>query len=89
MATTVDVGAELFREIGNLADDEGALRKMLKYAKKLVAKREAEPPVISKEEIISGLKGAMTQFELYKQGKAKFMSWEEFQDELRREGYYD
>ena len=37
MNTTLDIGTELFREIGYLVDDENSLKKMLVYARKLVA----------------------------------------------------
>ena len=32
MNTTLDIGTELFREIGYLVDDENSLKKMLAYA---------------------------------------------------------
>jgi len=36
METTLDTSAELFRQIGYLADDENSLKKLLAYTKKLV-----------------------------------------------------
>ena len=33
MNTTLDIGTELFREIGYLVDDENSLKKMLAYAR--------------------------------------------------------
>ena len=86
---TMDISAELYSKIESLQDDENSMKKVLDYINKLLAKREVPKPVISKEQVKADLKGAMTQFALYKEGKAKFTSWEDFQDELQREGYND
>ncbi|MBR7011763.1 MAG: hypothetical protein IKI10_02595 [Muribaculaceae bacterium] len=40
--TTLELNAELFRELSIIAEDEGLMRKMLKYAKKLTAKKQAK-----------------------------------------------
>jgi len=39
--TPVEMNAELFRELSIIAEDEGLMRKLLKYAKKLTAKKLA------------------------------------------------
>ena len=39
MMTAVEINAELFRTMGEIADDEGLMLKLLKYAKKLAAKK--------------------------------------------------
>ena len=35
------MNAELFRELSIIAEDEGLMRKLLRYAKKLTAKKQA------------------------------------------------
>lgn len=42
METTLTTSAELIRQLGYIADDEGALKKALHYVKKLVAQKERE-----------------------------------------------
>lgn len=38
--TAIEMNAELFRQLSIIAEDEGLMAKMLKYAKKLAAKKE-------------------------------------------------
>jgi len=38
--TAIEMNAELFRQLSIIAKDEGLMEKMLKYAKKLTAKKE-------------------------------------------------
>lgn len=38
--TAIQMNAELFRQLSIIAEDEGLMAKMLKYAKKLTAKKE-------------------------------------------------
>ena len=38
--TAAQLNAELFRQLSIIAEDEGLMAKMLKYAKKLTAKKE-------------------------------------------------
>ncbi len=40
--TSIQLNAELYKEMGKIADDEKLLTKVLKYVKKLAAKREDE-----------------------------------------------
>jgi uncharacterized short protein YbdD (DUF466 family) len=49
MMTATQINAELFRTMGEIADDEGLMIKLLKYAKKLAAKK-ADPTLMTKEE---------------------------------------
>ena len=39
--TTLQLNAELFRELSIIADDEGLLQKTVKYLKKLTAKKKS------------------------------------------------
>jgi hypothetical protein len=47
--TAMQINAELFRTMGEIADDEGLMLKLLKYAKKLVAKKN-DLALMTKEE---------------------------------------
>ena len=50
--TGVQINAELFRTMGEIADDEGLMLKLLKYAKKLAAKKN-DPALMTKEEFFA------------------------------------
>ena len=50
--TSVQINAELFRTMGEIADDEGLMMKLLKYAKKLAAKKN-DPTLMTKEEFFA------------------------------------
>lgn len=47
--TTLQLTAELFRAMGEIADDETLMTKLLKYVKRLAAKKE-DPTLMTKEE---------------------------------------
>ena len=47
--TTIQLNAELYRAMSEIADDETLLAKVLKYVKKLAAKRE-DPALMTKDE---------------------------------------
>ncbi len=47
--TTLQLNAELFRAMGEIADDETLMTKLLKYVKRLAAKKE-DPTLMTKEE---------------------------------------
>lgn len=87
MNTTLDIGTELFREIGYLVDDENSLKKMLAYARKLVAKKkeataEEALPSRTKAEWMDGFNQACQEAKLYKEGKLALKTWEEVYHEL-------
>ena len=46
--TATEVNAELFRTMGIIAEDEGLMKKLLKYAKKLAAQKK-DPTCMTKE----------------------------------------
>lgn len=50
--TAIQLNAELFRTMSEIAEDEGLMLKLLKYAKKLVAKKK-DPTLMSKEEFFA------------------------------------
>ena len=88
MDTTINTGAELLKQIGYIADDENSMKKLLKYVKKLVIKKN-ERDLIEKKEALDDFRQSLEELKAYKEGKTDFMSLEEFRDELRQEGYYD
>lgn len=65
MMTAVEINAELFRTMGEIADDEGLMLKLLKYAKKPAAKKNA-PTLMTKEEFFARVdeakKGALLSY---------------------------
>lgn len=63
--TALQLNAELFRAMGKIADDETLMKKVLKYVKRLAAKKE-DPTLMTKKEFFAILdKGE----EEYRQGK--------------------
>ncbi len=91
MDTTLNaINAEVLRQLGYISYDEDCMQKVLKYLKKLVAKKEKaeeEEPVMTKEEILAHFANACRDLKLKREGKMKFQTWEEFQHELDEEGY--
>lgn len=60
--TALQLNAELFRTMGVIADDEGLMAKLLKYAKKLAAKKE-DPTQMTKKEFLARIEHAEQQIE--------------------------
>jgi len=48
--TVVQLNAEILRNLGTLAEDESMLKRVAKYLRKLVAEKEADPTLYTKEE---------------------------------------
>ena len=48
--TAVQLNAEILRNLGALAEDENMLKRVAKYLRKLVAEKEADPTLMTKEE---------------------------------------
>lgn len=63
--TAVQLNVELFRQLSIIAEDESMMAKLLKYAKKLTAKKEDET-LFSKEEFMASLERGEEE---YRQGK--------------------
>ena len=82
--TAIQLNAELFRTMGEIADDETLMAKLLKYAKKLAASKKADPTLMTKEEFFAKLERGEEE---YRQGKTYKMLPNESLDEfLRRVG---
>ena len=59
------MNAELFRQLSIIAENESMMTKLLRYAKKLTAKKE-DDTLISKEEFMASLERGEEE---YRQGK--------------------
>ena len=81
------MSTQLQEYIDIIAKDESKMKKLFNYVKNLAMKRESEQPVISREDVVEGMKDFAQEYKLYKEGKKKFMTWEEACNELRQEGY--
>ena len=82
--TAIQLNAELFRTMSEIAEDEGLMMKLLKYAKKLVAKKE-DSTLMTKDEFFRRVDEAKAQYE---RGEAHMMlPNEDLTSYLRRRGY--
>ena len=82
--TAIQLNAELFRTMGIIAEDEGLMAKLLKYAKRLAAKKE-DPTLMTKEEFIAKIERAEQQIE---RGEySVLLPGEDLSTHLRRLGY--
>lgn len=83
--TTMQTSAEVFRLMSVIAEDEGLMKRMLKYMRGLVAKKE-DPTLITKEEFEAKIERAHQQM---RDGRTTKMLPGETMDELlRRKGYH-
>ena len=82
--TAIQLNAEILRNLGALAEDEGMLKRVAKYLRKLVAEKEADPTLMSKEEFFARVDEAREQI---KRGEGVEMLPDESLDEfLKRVG---
>lgn len=58
--TALQLNAELFRTMGEIADDETLMARLLKYAKKLAAQKQ-DDTLLSKEEFFANVDEALEQ----------------------------
>ena len=59
--TAVQLKAEVLRAMSEIADDEALMSKLLKYIKKLAAKKE-DPTLMTKEEFFARIEEAEQQY---------------------------
>ncbi|MBR5918756.1 MAG: hypothetical protein IKZ83_02495 [Prevotella sp.] len=78
--TVLQLNAELYRAMGEIADDETLLKKVLKYVKKLTAQKP-DPTLMSREEFFARVDEAEREIAAGK-GKA-FASVEELDQYIR------
>ncbi|MBR5053827.1 MAG: hypothetical protein IKW91_11460 [Bacteroidaceae bacterium] len=60
--TALQLNAELYRAMGVIADDETLMAKVLKYVKRLAAKKE-DPTLMTKEEFFAKVDKSKAQYE--------------------------
>ncbi len=81
--TAAQLQAELLRELSMIVEDENLVEKVLKYVKKLTAKKP-DPTLMSKEEFLAKLERGEEEF---RQGKCvRLQPGESLSDMLRRSG---
>ena len=51
--TALQLNAELLRELSIIAEDENLLKRAAKYLRKLVAEKQADPTLMTKEEFFA------------------------------------
>ena len=95
--TTMNLNAELFRELSYIADNESSMKKLLAFVKKLVAqqsKTAAAPTsyVVSEETVpyhrltregqIAEVNEMCEEIKQIRAGKLEGQTWEDFKHEL-------
>lgn len=58
--TTVEINAQIWRSIAEIADDESLMEQLAKYLKKLVAKKN-DPTCLTKEEFFARVDESLQQ----------------------------
>ena len=82
--TAVQLNAEVLRAIDGISDDEALMTKVLKYIKKLTAKKE-DPTLMTKEEFCAKIEEAERQ---YARGEyTEVLPNEDLATHLKRLGY--
>ena len=61
MATTL-LNAEFFRNMSIIAEDEALTKKLMNYLRKLVASKQEDPTLMSKEELRTKIEKAENDF---------------------------
>ncbi len=83
---TMNVSAEVIRQLGYIADDEDCMKKVLRAIRNIVATHqvtmESTYQPRSKEELIADFDEAAKDVRLYREGKKEFRPAEELIDEL-------
>jgi hypothetical protein len=77
--TAIQLNAEILRNLGALAEDEGMLKRVAKYLRKLVSEKEADPTLLSKEDFFASVDEAREQI---KRGEGVEMLPDESLDEF-------
>ena len=82
--TAIELNAQIWRDMAEIADSEALMKQLAKYLKKLVAKKQDET-LITKEEFFAKLDRGETE---YRQGKCtRLLPGESVTEMLRRSGY--
>ena len=80
----MELNAQIWRNMAEIADNEQLMKQLAKYLKKLVAKKE-DATLMTKEEFYAKLEKGEEE---YRQGKCtRLLPGESVSDMLRRNGY--
>lgn len=83
--TTMQMNAEIFRHMSVIAEDEGLMKRAVKYLRKLVAEKEADPTLMTEEEFFAKIKRGE---EAYERGEChELLPGEDVETYLKRLGY--
>ena len=61
--TAMELNAEIYRGLGELATSEDYLKRVARYIKKLVAEKQADPTLMMKEEFFARVDKAEQQID--------------------------
>ena len=82
--TALELNAQIWRSIAEIADDESLMKQLAKYLKKLAAKKEKDETLVSKEDFMASLDRGEEE---YRQGKCvRLLPNESVSEMLRRSG---
>ena len=81
--TTMELNAELFRQLSIIAEDESLMRKAVKAVTRLAKQKETEETeYIGKEEILKGIDAGLKEGKLTREGKLAPKLARDFLNEL-------
>lgn len=81
--TTMELNAELFRQLSIIAEDESLMRKAVKAVTRLAKQKETEETeYIGKEEILKGIDAGLKEVKLTREGKLDPKLARDFLNEL-------
>ena len=81
--TTMELNAELFRQLSIIAEDESLMRKAVKAVTRLAKQKETEETeYIGKEEILKGIDAVLKEVKLNREGKLAPKLARDFLNEL-------
>ena len=83
--TALELNAQIWRNMAEIADNESMLIRVAKYLRKLVKEQQEDPTLMSREEFFAKLKRGE---EAFRRGEStRLMEGESVTDMLRRTGY--
>ena len=62
MNQTLTLNGDFFRDLSVVAEDEGLLKRVVKYVKKLAKEKQADPTLMTEEEFFANIERAEEQF---------------------------
>ncbi len=76
--STMQLNAEILRNMSIIAEDEGLLNRAAKYLRKLVSEKKADSTLMSKEEFFQRIDESKRQYE-----RGEYVSFSD-KDEMKR-----